>query len=87
MVHLLSYLNLLDKYMQEINFLEYQYSLVLTTGCEKLKKYIFTEELEDFFYAKKVSVKASEDLMEIYKTTKKTRNQILWLKSKICKCI
>lgn len=31
--------------MQELNFLEYEYSLILSEGCKKLNKYIFTEEL------------------------------------------
>ncbi len=48
--------------MNEINYLQFEYSLVLGQACEKLNKYIFTEELEDFFYAKKTNVEKSEDL-------------------------
>lgn len=85
MVSFFSFLNLLDKYMQELNFLEYEYSLVLGEGCDKLNKYIFTEELEDFYYSKKVSVKMSDDLLEIYKNVRKTRFQLNLLKAKIIK--
>lgn len=34
----------------------------MTVACDKLEKYIFNEEIEDYFYAKKISIEITPDL-------------------------
>lgn len=44
------------------NLVEYEYAQMLSHGCEKLNKYIFNEEIEEFYYAKKISLEHTLDL-------------------------
>jgi hypothetical protein len=37
---------------------------MLTVACDKLEKYIFNEEIEDYFYAKKIDVDLSPQLKD-----------------------
>ena len=48
--------------MQAHNMLEYEYAILLTGGCDRLDKYIFSEEVEDFYYAKKILVDPSAEV-------------------------
>ena len=48
--------------MQAHNILEYEYAVFLTNGCDKLEKYLYSEEVEDYYYAKKVVLEHSEEL-------------------------
>ena len=50
--------------MQVGNELEFEYAKTLTEGCDKLEKYIFNEEIEDYYYAKKVLMQPSKSLTE-----------------------
>lgn len=73
---LLSFLELLGSYVTEMNYLEYEYSLFIGEACEKLGKYIFTEELEDFFYAKKTNLEPVEDLFTTYHEVRRFKDAL-----------
>lgn len=63
--------------MSELNYLEFEYSLVIGEACSKLNKYIFTEELEDFFYAKRVSIEQGVDLEEASSNVRLLRKNLI----------
>ena len=78
----LEYIECIEEYIAELNYLEYEYSLLIGEACEKLSKYIFTEELEDFFYAKKTTLEQSEDLATSYREVKMLRERLNALRKK-----
>jgi hypothetical protein len=57
--------------------------LIIGEACEKLNKYIFTEKLEDFFYAKKISLEVGEDLVGCYTAVKRIKDGIRSIRKKI----
>ncbi len=67
------------------NLVEYEYAQVLSEGCEKLNKYIFNEEIEEFYYAKKISLNYSLDLKIALQALKKQKLNTIQLEDKILK--
>ena len=61
-MYLLSYIESVKLFMNSFNLVEYEYAQILSHGCEKLNKYIFNEEIEEFYNAKKISLEHSLDL-------------------------
>ncbi len=57
--------------------------MVIGEACERLNKYIFTEELEDFFYAKKTSVEPSDDLYQTYANVRNYKLRLFAIRKKI----
>jgi len=53
---------------------------VLGAACQKLNKYIFNEEIEEFYYAKKVSTEVSLSLKESIWSLMQRKRQIAQLK-------
>jgi hypothetical protein len=50
---------------------------MLSQGCEKLNKYIFNEEIEEFYYAKKISLEHSLDLKLALQALKNQKLKII----------
>ena len=67
------------------NLCEYEYAQILSQGCEKLNKYIFNEEIEEFYYAKKISLEYSLDLKVTLQQTKQQKQKLQELEERIIK--
>ena len=63
--------------MNCFNLVEYEYAQILANGCEKLNKYIFNEEIEEFYYAKKISLEHSVDLRLALKALKAQKTKTI----------
>jgi hypothetical protein len=71
--------------MNCFNLVEYEYAQILSHGCERLNKYIFNEEIEEFYYAKKISLEHSLDLKLALKTLKTQKIKMNEIEDKIMK--
>lgn len=69
--------------MNCFNLVEYEYAQILAHGCERLNKYIFNEEIEEFYYAKKISLEQSADLRMALRTLKAQKGKIIEMEERI----
>lgn len=67
------------------NMLEFEYANLLTAGCDKLDKYIYTEEVEDFFSAKKIVLEPSAEFTAALARYLGMRRQIQDLQTRLLK--